>query len=359
VVATSYIASMDERSRWVVVMSLCAASVGCSGSTSTTPPARYRGVADAITRGEVPDTTSVLVMRHGAIDYEAYFNGADADTLLDTRSVTKTITGLALGAALDRKIVPSLATPVFPYFTDLAPANMSPAKSAITIEDLVTMSSTLDCDDDDDASPGNEARMYPKDAWLRFVVDLPARGTYTRDARGRGPWHYCTVGVFLTGQLLQRAAKQRADELIAAWIMKPLGITRWKYEHSPMGEIMTGGMLRLTTRDLGKLGWMIRSDGAGIVSAPFIRAMQTAQAHTTFKQDPEYGYWMWGRDYSTPCGTTRGWRMSGNGGNAVIVLAELDAVIVVTRTHYNSKGMHDQTARLVEHAILPEISCGK
>lgn len=332
--------------------------VGCS-SSAPTPPARYAGVAESIARGEVPETTSVLVMRHGVIDYEHYFGGATADTLNDPRSVTKTITALAVGVALDRKLLPGLATPVFPYFTDVAPANMSEAKSEITIEDVLTMSSALDCDDDDDASPGNEKNMYPKDSWERFVVELPARSPYVRDASGRGPWHYCTIGVFLTGQLLQRVAKRPVDEVIADWLLKPLGITRWQFEHSPTGEAMTGGMLRLTARDLGKLGWLIRSGGGGIVPAPFVAAMQTAHRHTSFKKDPDYGYWMWGRSYKTPCGTAYGWRMSGNGGNAVIVLAELDAVVVVTRTHYNSKGMHDQTADLVENHVLPEISCGK
>jgi len=298
-------------------------------------------------------------MRHGAIDYEAYFNGATADTLHDTRSATKTITALAVGAALDAKLLPSLSAPAFPYLADVKPANMSRLKAAITVEDFLTMSSALDCDDDDDKSPGNEENMYPKEVWLRFTADVPARATYTRDDHGRGPWHYCTIGTFMLGQIIQRAAKQPIDQFIADKILKPLGITSWQFAKSPTGEVMTGGGLRLTSRDLAKLGWMIRSGGGGVVSEPYIKAMTTTHLHTTIKSDPDYGYLMWGRDFKTPCGTTRAWRMSGNGGNTIAVLPDLDAVVVVTRTHYNSKGMHDQTANLIERFILPEISCGK
>ena len=85
----------------------------------------------------------------------------------------------------------------------------------------------------------------------------------------------------------------------------------------------------------------------------------TTHVHTAFKPDTDYGYLMWGREFKTPCGTTHTWRMSGNGGNTVAVFADLDAVVVVTRTHYNSKGMHEETAKLIEDHVLPEISCGK
>lgn len=122
---------------------------------------------------------------------------------------------------------------------------------------------------------------------------------------------------------------------------------------------MTGGGLRLTTRDLGKLGWLLRAGGGGVVSAPFVAAMQTRQVTTTVEPDTDYGYLVWGRGFTTPCGETRAWRMSGNGCNTVAVFADLDAVVVVTRTHYNQRGMHDETARLIEQYILPEISCGR
>ena len=47
--------------------------------------------------------------------------------------------------------------------------------------------------------------------------------------------------------------------------------------------------------------------------------------------------------------------MSGNGGNLVGVFRELDAVVVITRTHYAQPGMHDQTRGLLERYILPEL----
>jgi hypothetical protein len=66
---------------------------------------------------------------------------------------------------------------------------------------------------------------------------------------------------------------------------------------------------------------------------------------------------MWRRRYATPCGPVTGWYMSGNGGNHVVVLRDLDAIAVVTRVHYNSRGMHDQTTRLLERHVWPRLRC--
>ena len=49
--------------------------------------------------------------------------------------------------------------------------------------------------------------------------------------------------------------------------------------------------------------------------------------------------------------------MSGNGGNHVVVFKDLDAVVVVTRTNYDTRGTHDQTRRLMEQHLLPRLAC--
>jgi hypothetical protein len=48
------------------------------------------------------------------------------------------------------------------------------------------------------------------------------------------------------------------------------------------------------------------------------------------------------------CSSAEGWFLGGNGGNATVVLPALDAVVVITRTNYNTRGMHQQTNKLVD-----------
>jgi CubicO group peptidase (beta-lactamase class C family) len=341
--------------RIATIVAVWVLACACGGSK-----VRYEGIARAIARGDVPKTTSVLVMHGSKLEYERYFGDATADTLHDTRSTTKSLTALAVGIAIDRHAVSGLSASGFGYLADLAPfAHDEPDKAAITIEDLLTMSSALDCNDDDDDSPGNEEKMYPKQVWVRWAADLPVRADYQRDGSGRGPWHYCTAGAFLLGQIVQRAAHQPIDQFMAEHLFAPLGITKWEFSKSPSGEIMTGGGLRLRTRDLATVARMVLADGAHggkqVIPAAFARAALTV--HREAMPDAHYGYLIWKRQYTTPCGKTIGWAMAGNGGNTVVMFGDLDAVVVVTRTNYNMRGMHQQTIALIEEQILPELAC--
>jgi hypothetical protein len=49
--------------------------------------------------------------------------------------------------------------------------------------------------------------------------------------------------------------------------------------------------------------------------------------------------------------------MAGNGGNAIVILKELGAAVVVIRENYNAHGMHQQSVDLLEHFMLPALPC--
>ena len=131
---------------------------------------------ERVKNGDYGTVASILIMDGGKVVYEGYFNGADADTLHNTRSVTKTMTGMAVGAASDEGKL-RIDEPAAKYFTDIAPfENPDPRKLAMTLEDMITMSGVLDCNDDDRFSRGNESRMHNIEDWPSFFWDLPIRG---------------------------------------------------------------------------------------------------------------------------------------------------------------------------------------
>jgi len=256
-------------------------------------------LTDAVAKGDYPKTTSVLVVRQGKLVYEGYFGDGNRELLNDTRSATKSITSLAIGTAIDDGAISSQHAPAFAYLGDLRPfQNDSPDKEAITIEDMLTMSSALDCNDDDDKSPGNEDKMHPQRSWARWAVDLPTMSGYRRDSSGLGPWRYCTTGAFLLGHILQRVTRSRVDKYIERRILTPLGITHWQWPYSPSGETMTGGGLRLRSRDLAKIAWMLtdggRWKGRQIVSSTWVDPMPSVQRMPY--SDPNNGYPMCQRD---------------------------------------------------------------
>ena len=95
-----------------------------------------------------------MIARQGKLAYEDYVHG-DAGALRDTRSATKSITDALVGIAIQEGKLSGVDAKVLMLLPDRARRvqNADPRKSSITIEDFLTMSSPLECDDWNDASP--------------------------------------------------------------------------------------------------------------------------------------------------------------------------------------------------------------
>jgi CubicO group peptidase (beta-lactamase class C family) len=319
------------------------------------------GLRAAIERGDYPKTTSLLVMRRGELVYEAYFGEGNREMLNDTRSAMKAITALAVGAAIADGAIPSAQAPAFQLFTDLRPFKHDTAdKESVRLADLLSMSSPLDCDDNDDNSPGAEDRMHEQPDWTRWGVDLPTYPGFSRNGQGFGAWRYCTINAVLAGQIVQRAVHKPVDQYLASRLFAPLEISQWQWPRSPAGEVMTGGGLRLRSRDIAKIAAMMADGGRWreqqIIPASWIDEMLTAR-HAS-RPDQNYGYFIFEGRFITPCGPIDTWYMAGNGGSQILILRQQHTAIVLTRQNYNVKGTSGQSVELLEKFVLPGYACG-
>jgi CubicO group peptidase (beta-lactamase class C family) len=355
-------------------------------------PEKLGAMERAIRAGDFPKLTSVVIARHGKLVYEGYFGDAGRDTLQNTRSVTKTLTGMLLGLAIDRGLVSGVEAPVLGFFSDKRPfANSDPSKEKIVLEDLLTMSSPLECNDWDDESRGNEERMYVENDWVKFTLDLPVRapGAEIRNSRaemrdaGRGVkdgaappsasktasadggrtgrrFSYCTAGVGTLGAVIERAAKLPLAEFAMSALFRPLGIERASWRTSPTGLAFGGGGLELRSRDLLKLAELYREGGAWqgkrVVSEAWVR--RSVVPYVRIDEKTEYGYLWWLRSFGANGKSWPVWFMSGNGGNKVVVVPALGLVAVLSSQNYNAKGMHVATDKLLQEHVLAAVTDG-
>lgn len=321
--------------------------------------ARLAAMEEAIAGGGAPDTTSVLVARDGRLVYERYFNGGGRDVLNNTRSATKSITALLVGAAIDRGLIAGPQARVYGFFPDRTWRNDEPRKQDFKIEDLLTMSSQWECDDDNQFSAGHEERMYLSADWTQFVIDLPMKGYapwMRRPAEspyGRA-FAYCTANSFLLGAIVERASGQSLATFARQALEAPLGIRESGWGLSSEGVGMGGGGTTYRSRDLAKFGQLLLDGGRWqrrqVIAPEWVRAMMTV--HAQAREDAEYGYQLW-RFHFDVHGTRRdAWAMSGNGGNYVFVLPSERLVVVITRTRYNQRGMHAESQKLLSDYIL-------
>lgn len=332
------------------------APTGCTDA-SLEISATYSELDQAIKGGTFQQITSVLVATRGEVLYEQYWDIGGPERLNDTRSATKSLTAIAVGAAVDDGYIDNVDVPAFDFFEGDRPYRFSSRlKDSITIKDLLTMSSSLDCDDNNWESPGNEGHMYPARRWLHFVLDMPTVENYQRNEKGYGPFHYCTAGSFFLGQIVERATGEPIDAYTERRILKPLGIHRVSWDRSPSGEVQTGGGTELTSQALLKLGELVRNDGnldgQQILSQAWVDEMLFP--HVPANEEQNYGYHWWQRDFACGDTTVSGWYMAGNGGNKVVVIDQLGLTIVITATLYSTDGMHQQSTDIIEKYLLPQ-----
>ncbi len=267
------------------------------------------------------------------------------------------------GIAVDAGLLPGVGARVLPYFPELRPLkNPDARKDAITVEDLLTMSSILECNDWNEFSRGNEERMYPIEDWVRFALDLPVRGFTRGEEPAKQPYgrdfSYCTAGAVTLAAVVQKAVKMPLDAFAHERLFRPLGIARADWVYSPLGLPMGGGGLRLTSRDLLRLAQLLLNRGAWggerILSQAWVK--ETLRPHAHIDEKSEYGYLVWLRSFGPKGKEHAAAFMSGNGGNKVVLVPDLDLVAVLTSTNYGAKGMHEQTDRLLSEYVIAAAS---
>ncbi len=283
---------------------------------------------------------SVLVARHGRLVLEEYFFGYDQWTPHDLRSASKTFGSVLLGAAMMHGMPLGPSTRVYAALQSEGPFdNPDPRKQDITVGQLLTHSTGLACDDNDDASPGNEGTMQSQRAqsdWYKYTLSLPM-------AHDPGQHYaYCSATMNLVGGVIAAAAHAWLPTLVDQWIAAPLQFRRYYVNLAPTGEAYFGGGMYLVPRDLLKLGVTYLQGGVWndrrIVTSAWVAASTAQQVGSP--GDAQADGFGWHRRALVSGGRTfREYEANGNGGQFLVVLPDLDLAVVMTGADYGRYGI--------------------
>lgn len=301
-----------------------------------------------------PYIQSIAIARHGRLVLDEYFYGFTPDTPHDVRSAGKSVTGLLVGRAIEDTQAFTPQTAVLSYLPQyLRLANDDARKHRITVENLMTMSSGLACDDNDDQSPGNEDTMQSQTAqpdWYQYTLDLPMASDPGAKAV------YCSAGINLLGAIVAKATNTALTRYFydrfaapmqfgsyAMWLMPP-----------PVSQAYMGGGDRFRPRDFLKFGQLFLKGGSWngrpIVDASWLR--ESVIQRTVMNPDApgggdRYGYtwhlstlYVAGKHYDVV-------NAGGNGGQILAVVPALDMAVMITAGNYNQYP--------VWKAFLPEV----
>jgi len=267
-----------------------------------------------------------------------------------------------VGIALDKGSIKSVKQPILEFFPKETIANLDEQKRAITLEDLLTMSSGLDTKDSWLYNWVGLSKMRNSENWAQYILDLPmAQAPGNRFEYSNGVSH-------LLSAIIQKATQVSALEFAKKHLFGPLGITDVKWPTDPKGINIGYGQMMLTPHDMAKFGLLYLNKGhwddRQIVSEAWVQ--DSTRKHISANHFDGYGYqwwndsaqyyidilwrlrWRWGWKRAD---SAKYYMASGMLGQFIFVVPEKNMVVVFTS---NLEGFYFYLPkRLLDEYIIP------
>jgi CubicO group peptidase (beta-lactamase class C family) len=236
--------------------------------------------------------TSVLVMKHGRIVRESYYNGLKPTDRVPVFSVTKSVTSALVGIAIARGDLSGLDERL-------------PWRRQITLGQLLSMTAGY-------APSFNFQPRDPQSLASRARVNKP------------GTFSYDSGSLDLAGELLERATGMSLVDYARKHLFAPLGIrtVRWPGSRGASG-------LLLRPRDLLAFGRLFLDGGEGIVPRGWIHVSTRAHARITRTLGYGYGWWIRPNSYAA----------YGHLGQVLAIYPQQDEVVLVTASREDAKAL--------------------
>jgi len=314
-------------------------------------PTRFELLKERIQDNTFRKVDGVVVVKSGKILIEEYFNGYDRDKLHEIRSATKSIGSALLGIAVDQDYITGVQDKLYTYFRERQPfLNWDERKDRITLENVLNMTTGLDCNDMDSSSEGNESNVIQATDIVQFMLDLPV--VYEPGEH----WAYSTGSAHLIGAVIEIAAGISVQEFAKIYLFEPLDITQYKW-NTTGGIAHTGGGFWMRPIDMAKFGQLYlnkgRWQGKQIISAEWTD--ESRKIHTKVTNDLGYRHLWWKWIFTIDEQPFPAFSAQGNGENHIFVLPDLELVVVLTGSAYNESYGPAQTAMMMSQYILPAV----
>jgi CubicO group peptidase (beta-lactamase class C family) len=294
------------------------------------------------------------VVKDGKLVFEEYFSGYHRYRLNEMHSVSKSVTAILVGIAVDDGLM-AVDDPVYRHFPDYHGLEWIDRPYDITIRDLLTMSHGTNWDERSRplSDPENSIRaMTDSDEWLRFTLSHKLV-----EARGER-FNYAGGMTVLLGEMVRRATGRDLGDFAARRLFQPLDIWIRYWHRSARGVVNAQGGLMLRPRDMAKIGQLMLDNGSWngtrVVSETWVRA--ALRRHVSAEFGWGYGYqWRLGQ---APVGDRLidVFFAAGRGGQNIIVFPELDLVVVFTAQPIDNRGGGLRNYAMTLDYVLPAVT---
>ncbi len=230
------------------------------------------------------NSSAFMVWHRGKLQAKAFFGEATPDTPLVSKSLSKPLSAVAIGRAIQLGAIESLDQPISDFITEWK----GTPKEAMRVRHVLDMRSGLLAQgySADPDSPWNRAYLSPvHDAYL--VESYPLT-----DTPGE-VYAYSNAAAELVAIVVERATGRRYSEFIGSEILAPIGAQGGDiWIDRPGGLAHSGCCMHLPAESWLRLGILLLNDGVAdgerLLPEGYLSEMKTATP-----QNPHYGLGVW------------------------------------------------------------------
>ncbi len=234
-------------------------------------------------RPEFQTVRGIVIVRHGTLVAETYFGGFTNTTLKNVHSVSKSVTSLATGIALDRGLIPAVDARLADLIPHYAHRLAEAPKNRLTLRHALTMTAGMAWNDTDQAFWNNPDSVDY--VLTREVVAQPG-----------AEFSYSSGLSHVIAEANNRASGQSHLAFVRKHLFGPLGIRTATWDPDLSGRHWGGTGLRIRPRDMAKIGQLALQEGLWegrrLVSPEWI-AESTRGQTAGIAGAPNYGYQWW------------------------------------------------------------------
>lgn len=200
---------------------------------------------------ELPNLYSYLVIKDKTIVAESYANGADSESLLHIRSITKSISSILIGIALEEGSISSTDVRLETLYPEYIEQDRDDEISQITLEHILDMQSGFQWNENREA-----IAWYTSvpDSWS-YIFSKPvntAPGTV---------FNYNSGAASLLTRFIESNQSLGYEAFAAARLFNRLGINNYAWETDRLGRTRPDAGLQMRAIDLAKIGYLMMHDG--------------------------------------------------------------------------------------------------
>jgi CubicO group peptidase (beta-lactamase class C family) len=234
-------------------------------------------------------TVAFLIIKNDSIQYESYFEGYNAQSIVPSFSMSKSVVSMLIGCAIDEGLIQSTNEPITNYIPELKKNGFE----KVQIEHLLQMTSGISFNEGYFNPLGDAAAFYYGRKLYKKMFRMKLKNEPGKT------FEYISGNTQLLGLVLERALKGKTiTSYLQEKLWSPLGMeydASWSIDRNKNGIEKAFCCINSVARDYAKLGRLYLNkgkwEGQQLISENWVK--HSTKSDTLNGAAPYYKYQWW------------------------------------------------------------------